>query len=207
MRRPRLLPPLLLRPALATMAMIGIAGCVSFGPKVPPTLMTLTPTEHVPAGPARTVGSRGAVAVAIPSVVQALGTPRVPVQSGPTSLAYLKGAQWLDVPSHLFRDLLAETIAARTGRVVPDLRLPALAPDTRLSGRIEAFGIDASTNVAVVTFDAVLSREGSETVQSRRFETRVPVAGIDPTSVPPALNEAANKVAADVADWIGSGQP
>lgn len=198
MRRPRLVPP-----ALAALAMIGTAGCVSFGPKVPPALMTLTAVERVPAGPARTVGNHSAVTVAIPGVVQALATPRVPVQSGPTSLAYLKGAQWLDVPSRLFRDLLAETIEARTGRVVPDLRLPALAPDTRLSGRIEAFGVDAGANAVVVTFDAVLSREGSDSVETRRFEARTPVATIDAASVPPALNDAANKVAADVADWIG----
>ena len=202
MRRPRLLPRFVY-PTLAVLAMAGTGGCISFGPKTPPTLMTLTPAERVNAGPARTIGNRSAVTVTIPSVVQALATPRVPVQSGPTSLAYLKDAQWLDVPSHLFRDLLAETIEARTGRVVPDLRLPALAPDTRLSGRIEAFGVDASANAAVVTFDAVLAREGSETVQTRRFEARVPVASVNAASVPPALNQAANQVAADVADWIG----
>jgi cholesterol transport system auxiliary component len=39
-------------------------------------------------------------------------------------------------------------------------------------------------------------------LDSRRFEARVPVGVIDALSVGPALNEAANKVAADVADWI-----
>jgi cholesterol transport system auxiliary component len=33
----------------------------------------------------------------------------------------------------------------------------------------------------------------------------VPVAGEDPRSVAAALNDAANGIATDVADWIGAG--
>ena len=200
-----ILPPVSrLRAGLALGAALLTGACVSIGPKVPPVLMTLSPAQRVPAGPARTVSDGGAIAVMFPSAVQTLNTPRVPVQSGPNALAYLKDAQWADVPNRLFRDLLAETIEARTGHVVPDIRLPALAPKTRLSGRLERFGVDASSGSAdaVVTYDAVLTREGVESVQTRRFEARVPVASVDATNVPPALSQAANQVAADVADWV-----
>ena len=37
----------------------------------------------------------------------------------------------------------------------------------------------------------------------RRFEARVPVSAIEPAPVGVALNQAANQVAAEVADWIG----
>jgi cholesterol transport system auxiliary component len=63
--------------------------------------------------------------------------------------------------------------------------------------------LDAATQQAVVTFDAALSRSGQPTTEKRRFEARVPVAAIDAASVGPALNQAANQVAGEVADWIG----
>jgi len=40
-------------------------------------------------------------------------------------------------------------------------------------------------------------------ILTRRFEARVSGVLAEPASVAPALNEAANKVAADVAAWIG----
>ena len=47
-----------------------------------------------------------------------------------------------------------------------------------------------------------MRREPDKGLDSRRFEARVAVGAIDATTVGPALNEAANKVAADVADWV-----
>ena len=48
-------------------------------------------------------------------------------------------------PAHLFRDLLAETIRARTDRPVLDPRDYHLAPGLRLTGRIQQFGLDGDT--------------------------------------------------------------
>ena len=39
------------------------------------------------------------------------------MRTGPTSLAYLKNAFWVDTPDNLFQRLLSETISARTGIV------------------------------------------------------------------------------------------
>ena len=54
----------------------------------------------------------------------------------------------------------------------------------------------------VVRFDAVLQSSDGK-VRTRRFENRV--SGIEPEAeaVGPALNEAANAVAGEVADWVG----
>jgi cholesterol transport system auxiliary component len=54
----------------------------------------------------------------------------------------------------------------------------------------------------VVVFDAVRPGEGAQ-VQTRRFEARVPGVTADVASVGPALNQAANEVAGQVAAWIG----
>jgi cholesterol transport system auxiliary component len=54
----------------------------------------------------------------------------------------------------------------------------------------------------VVIYDAALATNEDQ-VRTRRFEARVPLASIDGASVPPALNQAANQVAAEVAAWLG----
>ena len=108
-----------------------------------------------------------------------------------------------DDPFDLFRGLLAETITTKTGRVVTDPRMLQIQPDTRLAGQVSAFGLDAPGMVVTVTFDATLAHTGSDQIQSRRFSARVPVTSDQPAAVAAALNQAANQVAGDVADWIG----
>lgn len=180
-----------------------VAGCISFGPKPPPSLLTLSSASEIPAGTARTVNDGQAVLIAAPSVPQSLAALRVPVQTTPTEIAYIKDAQWADTPARLFRNLLADTVAARTGRVVIEPRGAAVSPGMRLSGRLQNFGLDAASRSAVVTYDAALSRGTNPAVSTRRFEARVPVTVEDGPNVAAALSQGANQVAAQVADWVG----
>jgi cholesterol transport system auxiliary component len=188
---------------LALAAALPLAGCISFSPKPPPRLMSLSATTPLAPGPAITAADSRAVAVAAFSAIPQLGTQRVLVTDGPTAVAYLKGGLWASQPSNLFRSLVAETITVRTGRVVPDPRLLAIQPDTRLSGQLSAFGLDGPGKAVVVTFDGTIARTGSDSIQSRRFSARVPVASEQPDIIAAALNQAANQVAGEVADWIG----
>ena len=190
-------------PLLIAAALLPLSACVSFGEKPPATLMTLTATTSLPAGPVRQAGDGQAVTVLPPTVPQALNVLRVPVQTGPTSIAYLKDAQWVEAPNRLFRNLLAETIAVKTGRPVLDLRQYSLAPGIRLTGRLQQFGLDAPSRQVVVVYDASLAR-GNGDVRTRRFEARVAVSAEDASTVATALNQAANQVAGDVAEWIGA---
>jgi cholesterol transport system auxiliary component len=192
--RPFLSPPVL---ALA------LAGCVNIGGKPPASLLTLNPQESAPAGPAQVVKDGEAVTVLAPRAVQMLNVQRVPVVTGSSSVAYLKGALWADVPSRLFRDLLAETIGARTGRPVLDIRQYTLSPGIRLTGTLDHFELDARTHQAVVVYDATLARGGTAPVETRRFAARAPAASERPESVAAAIGVAANQVAGEVADWIG----
>lgn len=191
------------RLALLAALTMPLAGCISFGAKPPAALMTLSAATPLPAGPARTSDDHRAVAVALPGAIPGLATQRVMVSDGPVAVAYLKGGLWSAPPAQLFRALLAETITVRTGRVVPDPRLLAAQPDTRLSGQLAAFGLDGPGRAVVVTFDAAITRAGSSTLSTRRFTARVPVSSEDPPAVAAALNQAANQVAGEVADWIG----
>jgi cholesterol transport system auxiliary component len=186
--------------ALAAAAALALAGC-GLGGKTPDVLLNLTPEATLPPQAGNTSSAENAVTVVRPTVPQALDTTRVPVMTG-QQVAYVDEAYWVDTPDQLFRRLLSETIAARTGRVVLDPLQFSFNPGNRLTGQLQNFGVDAVTRQAVVTYDAALAR-GAESVSTRRFEARVPVAGIDRANVAPALNAAANQVARQVADWLG----
>lgn len=180
-----------------------LSGCISFGEDPPPSLLTLTPVAAIQPGATQTASAGQSITVVTPTVPLALATARVPVYSGDTEIAYVKDAQWVEQPNKLFQRLLSETIAARTGRPVLSPRQFSFDPGVRIAGQLLNFGVDAGAREAVVTFDAAISREGGASVETRRFEARAPVSEIEREAVGLALNEAANRVAADVAAWVG----
>ncbi|WCT75362.1 ABC-type transport auxiliary lipoprotein family protein [Sphingomonas naphthae] len=192
-----------LAPVAALAAMATLSGCISFGAKPPPTLMTIKAESQAPAGQTRSASDKNAVSVLIPTTPQALATQRVPVQAGENAIAYLKDALWVEAPARLFRTLLAETIEVKTGRYVPEFRGSTISPDTRLGGRLDQFGLEAGSRTAVVRYTATLIRAGRMEVQERRFEARVPVASETADAVAAGLSTGANQVANEVADWVG----
>lgn len=189
-----------------------LGGCIRFGAEAPPSLLTLTPDASIAVGETTSSATAKSISIGTLNVPQELAVARVPVQSNATNIAYLKDAHWVEPPSRLFARLLSDTVSARTGRVALSLRQSLSDPGARLGGELRTFGIDATTNEAVVTFDATLVRDrpaeasGARaplTFEKRRFEARVPLAAIDAASAGTALNRAANQVAGQVADWVG----
>ena len=186
---------------LALTAALALTGCISAG-KQPKTLLDLTASQAAPAGLAASGTIEQALAVIEPDAPQKLAVTRVPVQVDGSTIAYLKDAVWVEKPARLFARLLAETIRARQTRLViegDDVRFTAA---TRLSGTLVEMGYDAPSGAVVVRFDAVLQQPDGK-ILTRRFEDRVSGIPADAGSVAPALNQAANKVAADVAAWVG----
>lgn len=193
---------------LALPLAIGLSGCIKFGAEPPASLLNLTPTSPIAVGTSISSATARSITLTVPSVSQELAVSRVPVRSSDTSVAYLKDAQWVEAPNRLFARLMSDTITARTGRVVLSLRQSLSDPGARLGGELRNFGIDATTNEAVVTFDATLvrdsdARSASQNFEKRRFEARVPLTAIEASAAGVALNTAANQVAAQVADWVG----
>lgn len=189
-----------MRAFLVLAAALTVSGCLSFGAEPPPTLMRLTSDAQLAAS-SRTAAAGQAITVVPPTAPAELLTPRVPVRTGATQVAYVKDAQWVEVPTILFARLLSETIAAKSGRVVLDPKQFTFDPGQRLTGNLHTFGLDADRMEAVLIYDAAVSR--GESVETRRFEARVPVPALDAASAPAALNQAANQVAAEVAAWVG----
>ena len=190
--------------ALLSAAALLLSGCVSIGGKPPEQLLTLDAAHKVPAGAARVAGSGRTLMVEDPEAPRMLDTIRVPVQVGPTSVAYVTKIQWADTPRHLFRRLLAETISATTDRVL-DAGQFSGDGGQRLAGELVAFGIDAPSHSAIVTYDAVLTTPNGVALARQRFTASAPVNGkIEAASIGAPLSAAANKVAADVANWAAA---
>jgi len=190
------------RTLFALGAAFALAGCFG-GAKVPDTLMTLNAAQSRTAATTRTAAEGEAITVVVPAVPRELQTLRAPVHETEVGISYLKDAQWVEMPADLFARLLSETIGATSGRVVLDPRQFSFDPGQRLTGTLQRFGLDGQRMEVVALYDAVLARKSGGVV-TRRFEARVPVPAADAASVAPALNQAANQVAAEVATWVGS---
>ncbi len=181
-----------------------LSGCISLTPKPPKSLLSLSPASGgVAAGTERRGAVNAALTILVPTVPQKLRTQRVPVTTAGTDIAYVKDVQWVEAPARLFQRLLSETVAARGGRLVLDESQYVAGPGELLAGQLMDFGVDADRMEAVVTYEAQrLTNAGANVVQ-RRFEARVPISAVEPVGVGRALNDAANRVAADVASWVG----
>ena len=188
--------------AAASLALL-LGGCIGLGGGNPPaTLIALTATQ-APAGGTGVVGTQDdALLVLEPDVDRKLAVLRVPVRVNGSSIAYLADAAWVERPARQFRTLLAETLRASGKRLVLEDDGTAGPAAQRLGGRLIEMGYDASRQAVVVQFEAVRSTRGGA-IETRRFESVIPGVSAKPAAIAPALNRAANTVAADVAGWIG----
>lgn len=179
-----------------------LAGCLSFGEDPPPTLLTLTASSAAVAGSGATSEAGPTIALVEFGAPQRLNVIRVPVQVSDSEVAYLKDAVWVEKPARLFRRLIAETIRAGGDRLVIDGDEPGVGAAILLRGDVREFGYDSLTSSVVVRFDAIKSGPGEE-VESRRFEAEVSGVPAEAGEVGAALNDAANEVAGQVAEWVG----
>jgi len=185
-------------------AALPLAGCISFGAKPPPSLLTIEATSAPAVGADQNSAKARSITIQVPTTPTAIAGGRVPVQAAPTTIAYVKDALWAEPPARLFARLLSDTVSARSNMVVLSTVQSIADPSATLAGELRRFGLDATTREAVVTYDASLTRAGKETVEKRRFEARVPVTAIDAASAGPAISQAANQVAVEVAAWVAA---
>ena len=99
-----------MRCAAIPAAMLALSGCINLGgAKPPPSLLTLTATAPLAAGSIRGARLNEVLVVAEPETDRRLGVSRVPVLTADGEVAYLKGAQWIERPARLLRNLLADS--------------------------------------------------------------------------------------------------
>jgi len=191
-----------LRIGTALALAVAASGCALLGGgKAPPVLFTLS-SDAPPAAPTRSAAVGETVTIETPAIPKELRTVRVPVDIGLSQVQYVANLQWVDTPDRLFQSLVEETVRRTTNRVVLDPNQATLDPGLVVTGQLNRFGYDSQQGAVVVQYDASLATQGGTHVESRRFEASVPADGKAAT-VSPALNEAANQVAKQVAAWIG----
>ena len=190
------------RTSIALAAAFALSACVGLGGKTPPFLLTLSPDAAPATGTPRSNAEAKTLTVLIPTAPAKLRTQRIPVQQDDGSVAYIVEAQWVEAPQRLFQRLLSDTIGAGTDRLVLDEGQYLTAPGEQLAGQLLEFGIDARSNEAVVTFQAMIVSGGGKSIRQQRFEAREDVSAIEARSAGAALSRAANKVAGDVAKWV-----
>ncbi|MCT2399701.1 ABC-type transport auxiliary lipoprotein family protein [Novosphingobium mangrovi (ex Huang et al. 2023)] len=193
---------------LIAAACLGLSGCISLGGKAPEELFRLTAEETAPAGAAVSGQLADAIVVLDPDADRSLDVLRVPVRVDASRLAYLKNAAWIEKPTRQFRSLLAETIRARTGKLVVEGGDYEVTGKTVIGGRLLRLGYDAQKRAVVVSFDAVRTDgiDGSQ-IATKRFEAVVNDVVPKAEAVGPALNAAANDVARQVSDWLAGESP
>jgi cholesterol transport system auxiliary component len=191
-----------MRGRLLTLALAGLAlsGCFGGG-NAPSELLTLTAAAPRPPAQPRAAAQGQVITVTTPAVPQAVRTKRVPVYVSPTVIQYLQDAQWIEGPNELFRQLLSETIAARTPLTVLDPSVYTQIQGMMMSGQLIRFGLDPNAMEVVVEYEATLVRPQNR-VATNRFQARVAVTEATAAAVAPALNDAANQVAEQVAAWV-----
>ncbi len=194
------------RPFAATFVVLaaisaGLGGCVSIGAKPPGTFLSLT-SDAVPAVGSSSSGTLSDATVVVePGAAAPVSVLRIPVQIDATSVAYIKGTQWVERPSRAFQHLLADTLRARGKGLV--VEIDRNTTGTRIGGRLLAMGFDVPTRSAIVRFDAMKWLPDGR-IETRRFESTVPGVDAEPDVIGPALNRAANKVAGEIADWVSA---
>jgi cholesterol transport system auxiliary component len=169
----------------------------------PPFLMNLiTTNDNTPkASESRVVRASDVVVISLPTVPQALAQNRVPVTRDGTAIAYLTGGSWVEQPAKLFHRLLSETVRARTGRHVLDLRQFPGEPGAIVSGQLIHMDVEENTKQVVMVYEATVVTTDKR-VRTRRFQTSEPVVTIEAKAVADALNIAANRMTSDVAAWV-----
>jgi cholesterol transport system auxiliary component len=197
MKRTLSLRSLILSVALAA----PLAACVSFGGKAPPAMLVLTASSNVESGTTKSGSAGDALVILLPEVPRKIDTNRVPVQIDDSSIAYIKDAVWADKPARLMQQLVSETIAAKNGRLVLNEVDAGGKAQQYLSGSLTEFGIDSTAMEAVVIYDAVKLVRG-QAVEKRRFAARKPLPKVEAGPAGAALNDAANDVAVQIADWL-----
>ena len=186
--------------AASLVLLAALGGCVSIGAKPPGTLLSLTPEAEPAAGASSSGTLADATVVLEPAAAAPVSVLRIPVQINAANVAYIKGTQWVERPSRAFQHLIAETLRARAKGLV--VEADRNTSGTRIGGRLLAMGYDVPTRAAVVRFDAMKWLPDGK-IETRRFESTVSGVDPEPDQIGPALNQAANKVAGEIADWVG----
>jgi cholesterol transport system auxiliary component len=176
--------------ALTIFMAFAAAGCSS----APPQTYDLSAAAI---GPVRAL--RAQVAIREPVATLDLDTQRVLVRTGPGMLAYLSGAQWSDRLPNLVQTRLVETFQNANLFQSVSRASSNLAAQYDLQLDIRDFELDAQSRKGVVDIAVKIVTAGSgRVIAAQIFRSEVPADGTNGPAAAVALNQALNKVMAEI---------
>ncbi len=189
---------------LAVALLIALSGCVSLGKEPPPTLLTLTATTPAPAGLSAS-GKRRRCAGGDRARCTAEDRRHPRAGAGRRFVGRLPQGRRVGGKAYLgcSPSCSSETIRAKQTRMVIDGSDVRFSAATKLSGQLTRNDLRCGHQLGgrPLRCGAAAARRQSPDPPFR--EPRCPACWRNRLQSRPALNQAANKVAADVAAWIG----
>jgi|GEM_PF-1078189 len=198
---------MMMKALLAATAALLVSGCISILPDAPPAPYTYTMRvgEVQPAGARR---SPQVISVGTPSTQRMAAGADIVWRTGP-EVAVMEGVAWDNSAPDLLQIMLAETLdrrgafraALRSGsgaRGDLEVRWDVLAFEV-----VEGSGLEAVLNANVRLIDARLRT----VIETRRFETRTPIASRSGRLAAAALEKVAQDGCLQIADWAAQKAP
>lgn len=182
------------RAAHALAGALLLAGCASAPPQ---TFDLSAPTQGFTAR-----ASRAILVVEEPSAPAPNDGDRIVVRTGPDSIAYLKGAQWVDTLPKLIQNRLIESF--ENAHLIRSVARPSdnVTADYKLVTDVRRFDIHATTGEAVVTISAKLADNASGRITAGRvFTGRAVGSAGQGASATHALDEALAQVMRQIVAW------
>lgn len=181
--------------AFALLGALILAGCALAPP--PETFDLSAPKHGFAARPAK-----GILVVEEPSGSAPDDSDRVVVRTGRASIAFLKGAQWVDRLPKLIQDRLIDSF--ENANLVRSAARPTdgLNADYKLFTSIRRFDISAATGEAVVQLSAKLENEhNGRVIAGQIFTGRATGQAGHGASAVHALDQALAQVMRQIVDW------
>jgi cholesterol transport system auxiliary component len=178
--------------------MVLLAGCAGSAP--PATFNLAAPTQGFSASRAH-----GVLVVARPTATAPVDTDRIVVRTGPASIAYLRGAQWVEPLPGLVQDKLIE--AFENAKLIRSVVRPGdnLNANYELVTDVRRFDIDAASGQAVVQISAKIADVATgKIVAGQIFTGRAAGSAQQGATATRALNDAMNQVFTQIVDWAAA---
>ena len=181
-----------------------LSGCALFPGGGPAPLDTFE--LSAPETQSRARRSRIQILVAEPTALKALDGQNIVIKPTPSSIQFLKGAQWADRLPRVVQARLAETFQRSGGFGGVGKPGEGLAIDYQILAEIRAFEVvvDGGGRANVVLFVKLLNDRNGTVRASREFDASAPLAGNGNEAYVAALDQAFGQVAAEIVEWTDS---
>ena len=183
------------RAAFSLVSALLLTGCAGTAP--PATYNLSAPTQGF-----AVTHARASLVVAQPTATAPADGDRIVVRTGPDTIAYLRGAQWVENLPLLVQDRLIESF--ENAHLIGSVVRPgdSLAADYKLVTEIRRFDIDAATGQAVVQIAAKLANQTTgRVVVGAIFTGRALGSAQEGASATRALNDALGQVMKQIVAW------